>query len=231
MRHRPLIVLAFLVVSACAVQPASPPTVGPTGAPSGSATASPTATPTATPTPPPTPSPSPSASASATATPSPMASQLAQVPEAQHGASPFPSAPSASSQAYVLADATVQAGAGNATARGAIDGDLYTEWSARQGVGASTWITIDLGTTESLSRVDLLPDASPEAVCYFDVQTSTDGTSWSPVAKDAHGLGSNSAPTWASATFNTTRARYVRLQPTDWGARSWVAVWEIKLYP
>ncbi|HEY9723674.1 MAG TPA: discoidin domain-containing protein, partial [Oscillatoriaceae cyanobacterium] len=169
--------------------------------------------------------------ATATPTPTPTPSQLTQVPEAQHGASPFPSPSPAGEAAYNLASDVVQAGAGNETARGAIDGDVYTEWNARQGVGPSTWITIDLGTSETVSRVDLLPDASPDALCYFNIQTSSDGNQWTTIAQDAHGLGSNSAPAWASVKFTATNARYVRIQPTDWGARSWVAVWEIKLYP
>jgi hypothetical protein len=119
------------------------------------------------------------------------------------------------------------AGAGAATAIGAIDGRPYTEWNARGGVGPTTTLTIDLGTAKTLTKVDLLPDASPVVDCFFNVDVSADGKTWRTVGA-GKGTGSKDTPAWGTATFDAETSRWVRIVPTSWGT-SWVAVWEVRL--
>lgn len=225
MRHWPLIVPALAVLAACAPPSGTPasqatPTPGPT-----TEVVSPSPVPTATPVPSPTPTPSPTPSISPTPQPSP--SQLRELSEANHGETPFPSPPPGS--AYDLRTAAVRAGSGNETAFGAIDGKIYTTWSARAGVSDDVWLYVDLGSAKPVSRLDLLADASPDVMCYFNVDVSSDARAWRTVGSGS-AYGSNEAPKWASVNFPAESIRYVRIKPTSWGP-SWVAVWELRLIP
>jgi hypothetical protein len=132
--------------------------------------------------------------------------------------------------AYELTTAKATAGAGSTTAIGAIDNRPYTQWAARRGTGQDTWLMIDLGEVRRVSRVALLPDASPKTEVSFDVEVSADKTSWKTVARSVLATGSNDTPRWGSASFAAESARYVRFIPTRWGT-SWVAVWEVEIYP
>lgn len=228
MRHWPSIVAALLLMSACSNQPIAPSmqvSAPPSAAPS--ASAMPSTDPFASPTPVPTPTPTPSIMMSMMPSASPSASpaQLKELDEANHGDEPFPNAPSGS--AYDLKNATIFAGSGNVSAFGAVDAQHYTEWSARQGISEDTWLSIDMGTERRITRVDLLPDASPEVGCFYNVEVSKDGKTWTTVGS-GKGTGSNEAPTWGSATFPAQTTRYVRIVPTSWG-KSWVAVWEVRV--
>lgn len=227
MRHWPSVALAVLVMSACTSQPLNvQPSTPVSPSPSAMVTAPPGVMPTPVPSPAATLSPSPGPSVlMPSAAPTASPAQLKELSEANHGDEPFPPAPSGS--AYDLRNATITAGMGNVSAFGAIDGELYTEWSARDGVGDDTWLTIDLGAEKRVSRVDLLPDASPEAGTFFNVEVSKDGKAWTTVGS-GKGSGSNETPSWGSASFPAQTTRYVRIVPTSWG-RSWVAVWEVRL--
>ncbi|MFP5503093.1 MAG: discoidin domain-containing protein, partial [Candidatus Sericytochromatia bacterium] len=169
MRHWPPIVCALFIVGGCAGAPTPQAPV-----PIETAPVAVTPTPAATATPAPARTATPSPSASPTASPSP--DQLTEVPEASHGDEPFPS-PLAENP-IDLKGKTVAAGAGNATARGAIDGNLYTQWSARQEMADNVWWSIDLGSVRSISRIDLMPDANPEVRVLFDVEVSDDYKTW-----------------------------------------------------
>lgn len=219
MRHWPAALVSTLMLAACTA-PAAPPVVeaSPTPAPAASVAVSPSPTPS----PSATVAPSPSPSAMPTASPS------GGLDEAQHGTTPFPSPPAAG--AYDLAAAKATAGAGSTTAIGAIDGRPYTQWAARRGTGQDTWLAVDLGEVRRVSRVALLPDASPTGEVSFDVEVSADKATWKTVSRSVLATGSNATPKWGSASFTTESARYVRFIPTRWGT-SWVAVWEVKIYP
>lgn len=230
MRHWPTLTLALLLMSACTTQPLQPTTqVSPQ--PSAPASVMPSEAPSASPsmtiTPMPIATTSPSASPSVSPSASASPAQIRDLDEANHGDDPFPAAPAGN--AYDLRTATVTAGSGNVSAYGAIDGRQYTEWSARQGVADDVWLTIDLGTAKKVSRVDLLPDASPDVGCFFNVEVSQDGKTWQTVGS-GKGTGSNAEPEWGSASFTAQTTRYVRIVPTSWG-KSWVAVWEVRLVP
>lgn len=69
---------------------------------------------------------------------------------------------------------TASADDGNVPAR-AIDGDLSTRWSAD---GDGQWITCELSSLFTVGAVNLAWFKGDERVAYFDVQLSTDGSSW-----------------------------------------------------
>jgi len=153
-------------------------------------------------------------------TPSPLS-------EAQHGTAPFPSAPGDAGDRYSLATARASSKVGGDTAFGAIDGRPYTEWAPRRVPGPDVQLVIDLGEAKSLSRVDILPDASPDANCFFNVDTSDDGDNWATQGT-GKATGSNKAPAWGTAEFPRLSARYVRIVPTSWGS-SWAGIWEVQI--
>ena len=230
--RRPLVAALLVATAACTPAPVAPPVVAsaaPTAAPAVAAPsadvataapavgASPLAEASAAPSPSPTADATPSAGPSGT--PAPLG-------EANHGDTPFPSPP-AGTKAVSLASATATAGAGQASAHGAIDGEIYTEWAARAGIGPTVWLAIDLGTARKVGKVDLLADSSADVECFYNVELSADGEEWRTVAA-GKALGSNDAPTWGTATFTPETTRYVRIVPTSWGS-SWVAVWEVRL--
>ena len=227
--RRPLTALALLVaVAACSPSPVAPPVTAspqpsqapggatPSATPSVAETAAPTASPTLPPSPAPSATASPSPSPSPSGTPGPLG-------EAAHGDTPFPSPPADSRRV----DLTRAVGAGQASAHGAIDGQLYTEWAARSGIGPSVWLAIDLGAERAVGKLDLLADASPEVDCFFNVELSDDGEAWRTVAA-GKATGSNDVPVWGTATFPAETTRWVRVVPTSWGT-SWVGIWEIRL--
>lgn len=221
MRHWPATLVTALSLAACAA-PAAPPVVPASPTPAPAASVAVPASPTPTPSPSATVAPSPSPS------PTPTASPSGGLDEAQHGTTPFPAAPVAG--AYELTTAKATAGAGTTTAVGAIDNRPYTQWAARRGTGQDTWLMVDLGEVRRVSRIALLPDASPKTEVSFDVEVSADKSSWKTVARSVLATGSNDTPKWGSASFTAESARYVRFIPTRWGT-SWVAVWEVKIYP
>lgn len=233
--RRPIVALtSLLVLGACRTQATIVATPTPTASLAASPVAStaPAPEPTATPTPAPSPSFAPLTPASAAPTAAPSATPVpvpsgSPVPlgEAEHGDDPFPSPPPGA--AIDLDDAVATAGAGQVSAHGAIDGEIYTEWAARAGVGSATWLAIDLGKARKVSKVDLLADGSPEADVFFNVEVSADGATWRTVAA-GKALASKDAPTWGTAAFSGETTRWVRVVPTSWGT-SWVAVWEVRL--
>jgi hypothetical protein len=88
-------------------------------------------------------------------------------------------------------------------------------------------LVVDLGEAKSISRIDVLPDASPDVNCFFNIDTSDDGTTWETQGT-GQAAGSNKAPAWGTATIPKQTRRYIRIKPTSWGS-SWVGIWEIQV--
>jgi hypothetical protein len=224
MRYSPFVAASLLALAAC--QPSPAPAPAPTGTPTATATA--TATPTATPEPSPSPSSSPSATATPERSPSPTPfASPSPLFEAKHGDLPFPSPPGDAADRYSLAGARAYSKAGSDTAFGAIDGRPYTEWAPRHAPDTDVELMIDLGEAKSISRVDILPDASPDVNCFFNIDTSDDGDNWATQGT-GQAAGSNRAPAWGTAQIPRQTKRYIRIKPTSWGS-SWVAIWEVQL--
>jgi hypothetical protein len=129
------------------------------------------------------------------------------------------------SGATELAVASVSASAddGNVPAN-TLDGNLGTRWSAK---GDGQWILYDLGAAALIDRVQIafyLGDQRTEA---FDVQVSTDGSSWATVFS-GHSSGTTAA--LESFDFAEVSARYVRIvghgnSQSDWNSLTEVEIW------
>ncbi|MFD1922437.1 carbohydrate-binding protein [Streptomyces beijiangensis] len=112
-----------------------------------------------------------------------------------------------------------------ADASAAVDGDQTTQWKAATAQTPGQYLTLDLGTPKSISRLAL--DAGLDATGHpygFTVSTSSDGTHFgAPVAR----VGGRSFT--QDAVFPQTTVRYLRIELTAPGDTPW-AVNEIRLY-
>ncbi|MET9889032.1 discoidin domain-containing protein [Streptomyces sp. NPDC006465] len=111
-------------------------------------------------------------------------------------------------------------GAGNVT-----DGDTATRWSSAY--QDDQWIRVDLGSTQSFDRVDLVWEKAYART--FVVQVSTDGSEW----RDARAVDNTAVPlpfnngdaSLQVEEFAPRTARYVRIncgmRNTSWGNSLW----------
>ncbi|MEU9741336.1 discoidin domain-containing protein [Micromonospora chersina] len=105
--------------------------------------------------------------------------------------------------------------AGNAT-----DGDTGTRWSSA--FADPQWIQVDLGATATVSRVTLVWEAAYAR--SYQVQTSTDGTTWTTVFSTAAGDGGTD-----DLTVSGT-GRYVRMTGTARATAYGYSLWEFQVY-
>ncbi|MEU7968157.1 discoidin domain-containing protein [Streptomyces sp. NPDC049097] len=102
----------------------------------------------------------------------------------------------------------------------AFDGDLGTRWSASQ--DPNNWIQVDLGSTYSLSEVDLLWEAS--FAKSYKIQGSTDGSTW-------HDLYSQPNSTGGSEKIPISgQARYLRMQGSRLSGQWGYSLYEMQVY-
>ncbi|HCU52282.1 MAG TPA: hypothetical protein DGG94_21215, partial [Micromonosporaceae bacterium] len=88
--------------------------------------------------------------------------------------------------------------------RNVLDSNLSTRWSAQ---GDGQWLTVDLGTAQSVSLVRLAFFSGNTRRSRFDLQTSTSGTSWATVWSGQSGGTGTGLESFA---FGAVSARYVR---------------------
>src|SRR5688572_10713510 len=69
---------------------------------------------------------------------------------------------------------TASANDGNVPAN-TVDGSLTTRWAAN---GDGQWIRYDLGTTRTVSHIRVAPYNGANRAFAFDIQRSSDGSSW-----------------------------------------------------
>ncbi|MFI7283669.1 discoidin domain-containing protein [Micromonospora chersina] len=105
--------------------------------------------------------------------------------------------------------------AGNAT-----DGDTGTRWSSA--FTDPQWIQVDLGATATVSRVTLVWEAAYAR--SYQVQTSTDGATWTTVFSTAAGDGGTD-----DLTVSGT-GRYVRMTGTARATGYGYSLWEFQVY-
>jgi unsaturated chondroitin disaccharide hydrolase len=100
--------------------------------------------------------------------------------------------------------ATASANDGNVAAN-AVDGNLATRWSAS---GDGQWLRLDLGAGRLITKVAVAYFNGDVRASRFDLQTSSNGTTWTTRAKAV-----TSATTLEPETYDIpdTTARYVRL--------------------
>ena len=107
-----------------------------------------------------------------------------------------------------------------------VDGDLGTRWLAQ---GDPQWIQYDLGAVGTVNFVKVAVDQGTIRVQAFDIQTSSDGTTFATVAA---GL-SSSGTTTALETYNLpspASARFVRLLCHGSGVNTWNSLTEVEIW-
>ncbi|SDP28954.1 Aryl-phospho-beta-D-glucosidase BglC, GH1 family [Paenibacillus sp. yr247] len=106
----------------------------------------------------------------------------------------------------------------------AIDGNAGTRWSSGVPQAIGQWYQADMGRNQTINRV--LLDAGASTSDYprgYQVQVSTDGTTWTTVAS---GTGSGAS---VLVQFPVQVARYLKIVQTG-SSSSWWSIAEMKVY-
>ncbi|MGC9452568.1 MAG: glycoside hydrolase family 88 protein [Oceanipulchritudo sp.] len=107
-----------------------------------------------------------------------------------------------------------------------IDGDFNTRWSAE---GTGQWIRWDLGSEQPVSEIRLAWFRGNERQAYFDIQVSTDGSSWTDVLTAQAGSGATLG--LEVFPFPEVTARYLRY--VGYGNSSgslWNSITEVEIH-
>lgn len=105
-----------------------------------------------------------------------------------------------------------------------LDDNLATRWSA-QGVGV--WIRYDLGATRTVTKVAIAWYRGDQRRSDFQLQVSTDGTSWTTVV-DRESSGAGNQP--ETYDFTDRSARYVRVVGHGNEDNDWTSITEVDIY-
>ena len=103
----------------------------------------------------------------------------------------------------------------------AVDGKRDTRWSSE--FAESQWLAVDLGETQTLSRVELLWEAA--FAKSYAIQVSPDGETWKDVYTTNQGAGKTE-----SLRFEPTPARWVRLNVTKRATQYGCSLFEMGVY-
>src|ERR1035437_5595237 len=105
-------------------------------------------------------------------------------------------------------------------AANAVDGNTSTRWSSA--FSDPQWLQVDLGASASITQVVLNWEAAYATA--FQIQTSPDGTTWTPVYSTTTGTG-------GIQTLNVTgTGRYVRMYGTVRATPYGYSLWEFSVY-
>jgi beta-glucanase (GH16 family) len=115
------------------------------------------------------------------------------------------------------ASSSENAGTGAALAT---DGSGTTRWSSA--FSDPQWLSVDLGATHTISRVQLNWEAAYGKA--FQIQTSTDGTNWTSIYSTTTGTGGNQ-----NLTVNGS-GRYVRVYGTQRATQYGYSLYEFQVY-
>jgi beta-glucanase (GH16 family) len=102
----------------------------------------------------------------------------------------------------------------------AVDGDTGTRWSSA--FSDSQWLQVDLGGAQAISQVRL--DWEAAYAKAFALQTSNDGTTWTPAYTTTTGTGGD------VTLAVTATARYVRLSATQRATQYGYSLWEFQVF-
>jgi hypothetical protein len=101
----------------------------------------------------------------------------------------------------------------------AVDGNTATRWGSA--FSDPQWIRVDLGATHSINKVVLNWEAAYARA--FQIQTSTDGTTWTSIYSTTTGTG-------GVQTLNITgTGRYVRMNGTVRATAYGYSLWEFQV--
>src|SRR6266851_1041938 len=110
----------------------------------------------------------------------------------------------------------------NATfpASNAVDGNLSTRWSSA--FSDPQWLEVDLGSTQSICKVTLNWEAAYGKA--FQIQTSNDGSTWTPIFSTTTGTG-------GTQTLNVSGSgRYIRMYGTARGTVYGYSLFEFQVF-
>jgi beta-glucosidase-like glycosyl hydrolase len=118
--------------------------------------------------------------------------------------------------------ATASSVLGGNTAAMAVDGNTTgTRWESTQGVDPQ-WLQVDLGSPQAVTQVVLTWETA--AAKAFQIQVSSDGTTWTNVYSTTTGTGGTQ-----TLTVNGT-GRYVRMYGTARTTQYGYSLWEFQVY-
>jgi hypothetical protein len=103
----------------------------------------------------------------------------------------------------------------------AVDGNSATRWSSA--FTDPQWLQVDLGATHSVSRAVLTWEAAYGKA--YQIQTSTDGSTWNTAYSTSSGDGGVD-----DVSFAAVNARYVRMYGTTRGTQYGYSLWEFAVY-
>ncbi len=104
-----------------------------------------------------------------------------------------------------------------------LDGDPNTRWSSGHGQAPGDWVQVDLGAQTTFSQISL--DVGPNTgdfVNRYEVQVSSDGSTWNSIARGAGTTGIMTIP------LPTTTARFIKLVSLA-SSGSWWSITELNV--
>jgi hypothetical protein len=102
----------------------------------------------------------------------------------------------------------------------AVDGNAGTRWSSA--FSDPQWLQVDLGATRSICKVGLTWEAAYAKA--FQIQTSTDGTTWTTIYSTTTGTGGTQTLTV------TGSGRYIRMLGTTRATQYGYSLWEFQVF-
>jgi F5/8 type C domain/Ricin-type beta-trefoil lectin domain/Putative Ig domain len=105
-------------------------------------------------------------------------------------------------------------------AQNAVDGNTGTRWSSA--FSDPQWLQVDLGSTQSICKVTLNWEAAYATA--FQIQTSTDAATWTPIYSTTTGTGGTQTLT-VSGT-----GRYIRMYGTARATPYGYSLWEFQVF-
>ncbi|WP_239616227.1 galactose-binding domain-containing protein [Cohnella mopanensis] len=104
----------------------------------------------------------------------------------------------------------------------AVDGDSGTRWESAY--SDPQWISVDLGTPATISRVYLNWEGAYAK--SYSIEVSANGTAWTTVYSTTTGDGGID-----NVTFTPVNAKIVRLTGTQRGTQYGYSLWDLEVYP
>jgi hypothetical protein len=121
--------------------------------------------------------------------------------------------------------ATASAGANPGAS---FDGNSNTRWSSGEGYNGDQWISVDLGTIQTINHVVVKWET---AYCSdYIIQVSNDGSTWTDVYSGTNPTGLSNPVN--DITFTQTSGQYLRVFCKAAGQVSWYgfSIWEVEVY-
>ncbi|MGI5213658.1 polysaccharide lyase family 7 protein [Plantactinospora sp. CA-290183] len=132
--------------------------------------------------------------------------------------------PASAADPLAVSAVTASGDDGNVPAN-TLDDDLGTRWSDE---GDGVWIRYDLGASRTVGWLAIAWHGGDQRVSTFDVQTSSDGSSWTTVIGNRDSSGATSQP--ENYDFSDVAARYVRVVGHGNTRNEWTSITEVDIF-